>query len=375
MVMTSGWWAGAQRLAFTSSVVLLAMPAVAQLPALPSTPPEQRSFALDYHAHAGCPDALSMVAAIQARSPKATSVARQSAAVQLTVELAADGQSRLWVDLPEGSFRRQFLAETCDEAVASMALIASMVLEAEPAQRSAMTELAPLAVPPGETEGSSPSEPAAAATVAEAPPAPPTPPASPRSPAARPTSPPQAPSPQSDSARPRWALAAGGALETAVAPSPPFGGVAGFEGRLDRATPWSPSVRLELMATLKSTVQTSAGDGSFRLVAGRLHGCPLQLALARSFRLVPCALVEVGSLQAQGGGAALNVQAPSMLWLGFGAALRAQLDLTAAFALEGTLNATALAEQAKFVLLRSSLVYQVPVGSFGAGLGILLRLP
>jgi hypothetical protein len=370
MLMTIGWRVGLRLLTFAVSLLFLPTQASAQGPVQAALPPEQRSFALDYHAHVGCPDALSMVAAIQARSPAATSVARESAAVQLKIELAADGQSRLWVDLPEGSFRRQFLAETCDEAVASIALIASMVLEAEPAQRSAMTELSPLAAPPGQDGGAAPLEPTAAATAPpSALPAPTPPPPVPPSP------PPLPPSALSEPSRLRWALVASTALETAVAPTPPFGAMAGLEGRFDRAPRWSPSLRLELMATLTSTVQTPAGDGSFRLLAGRLQGCPLQLTLAKSLRLVPCALVEVGSLQAQGGGAALNVQAPSMLWLAFGGALRAQLDLIPALALEGTLSATALAEHAKFVLLNSSLVYQVPVGSFGAGLGILLRLP
>lgn len=129
------------------------------------------------------------------------------------------------------------------------------------------------------------------------------------------------------------------------------------------------------MATLTASAQTPAGDATFRLLAGRLHGCPLRVALGKSLRLLPCALVEIGSLQAQGGGSALNLQAPSMLWLGFGGAARGELDLTKALALEATLNATALAEQARFVFLNSGLVYQVPNASFGAGFGFLLRLP
>src|SRR4051794_19516907 len=104
MVKMTRWWAGARRVALTSSLLLLALPTRAQLPAPAAVPPEQRSFSLDYYPHPGCPDTLSVIAAIQARSPKATSVARDSAAVQLRLELGADGQSRLWVDLPEGSF-------------------------------------------------------------------------------------------------------------------------------------------------------------------------------------------------------------------------------------------------------------------------------
>ncbi len=58
----------------------------------------------------------------------------------------------------------------------------------------------------------------------------------------------------------------------------------------------------------------------------------------------------------------------------FGAAARAELDLTADLALEATLNGTVMAKHAKFLLLRSSPVYQVPIASFGGTLGILLRL-
>lgn len=329
---------------------------------------QARTFALDYTAYAACPNAAAVVDAIVARSAGASPVAPAAAVVRLKVTLLADGQSTLWVDLPEGSFRREFRASSCDEAVATMAVIASMVLEAEPAARRAMTDEVPAAIREAQL---GPSEP----------PPPPPPRATPptlaaRAPVARPR--PRARvaaglARQQDSLR--WAIAVGGALETAVAPTPPFGIVAGVEGWRPRASVWSPSMRLALLATASATEHATAGDGRFRLLAGQIQACPFRFQPGARLRLLPCASFEAGSFHAQGAGAARNVLTPTMPWLAGGALVRARFEVLEAVSLEATAGAALLARHDTFVLRPGSLVYDVPPWSGAFSVGLLWQLP
>src|SRR6185295_7702251 len=100
----------------------------------------ERSYSLLYEAAADCPDATVLTRAIESRTPGAVQQPSDTAAVRLRVQLRADGTSTLWVDLPEGGSRREFPAAACADAVASMAVISSMVLEAGAAERAATTQ-------------------------------------------------------------------------------------------------------------------------------------------------------------------------------------------------------------------------------------------
>lgn len=139
-------------------------------PDAPAQAPAERGYSLEYRAAAGCPDAAAMAQAIETRTPGALQAPSNSAAVKLRVEVRDDGTSTLWIELPEGVSRREFPQAACAEAVTSMAVIASMVLEAEVSERAATTrsmmerfdpiaplieeaapENAPLAVPPSPT--------------------------------------------------------------------------------------------------------------------------------------------------------------------------------------------------------------------------------
>jgi hypothetical protein len=295
------------------------------------------------------------------------------ASVRFTLELRASGDESLWVDLPEGSFRREFHAESCAEAVGSMAVIAVMVLEAAPAERRAMAEF-----PATETVASPSPESATSAvtaTGAAAPSSEPLPESLPRPlPAAIALG-----RPASDNGRPasgaalHWAAFAGGGLETAVAPSAPVGFIAGGESWLSGSTWWSPSLRLSLLSTATATVNAADGDATFRLLAGRLAACPFRRSLADWLRLVPCADFEVGSLRAQGGGKALNPVGKTMPWLAPGASLRAELDLSTALSLEVGAGAKWLLRRDTFVFSPSSLVYQVPARSYDLSAAVLVR--
>ena len=332
-------------------------------------PVAERRFSLDYRAPAECPDGLSLVAAIQARTERAALVARDAAAVHLAVELLDSGRTTLQVDMPEGSFQREYQA-SCTDAVASIAVIASMVLEAGPAERETLID-----------RESAPRQPpaAAAAFPEEVAPSPPPPPRTePKAAAVKPLR------RRPDVVRPRareqtalaWAVAAGGAVETAVAPTPPLGVTAGVEGWLDRKRFWAPGLQASILATATATHTTPDGEGKFRLLAGHLKACVWRLPIGASFRVLPCAVLEAGSLAAAGAGEAIiNEKTTSMLWLAGGASLRAQLDVVRWLALESSAGLKALAWPDKFIFRPTSLVYEVPRVSLGFGLGLSARLP
>lgn len=350
-----------------------ALALLASLPAHAQSTAAERSYALDYRAPATCPDAAAVKTAIESRTSGAHAVEPPQASVRFTLELSRSGEEALWVDLPEGSFRRQFHAESCAEAVASMAVIAVMVLEAPPAERRAMADF-----PATEGAATASSEPAP--PVEEPPVAPlseslPHPLPAALAPAALDVSMPAAVDRGSPVAsnRLRWAAFAGGALETAVAPSPPVGFSAGLESWLPRSGWWSPGLRLSVLSTTPATVHAADGDADFLLIAGRLAACPVRRAWRDLLRLIPCADLEVGSLVAEGGGRALNPVSKSMLWLAPGVSLRIQLALATAISLEVGAGAKWLPRHDTFVFKPSSLVYQVPSTSFDLGGALVAR--
>jgi hypothetical protein len=327
-----------------------------------------RGYSLEYRAVEGCPDAAALVRAIESRTPGATRQA-ESAAVNLRVELRQDGTSTLWVELPEGGSRREFPRATCADAVASIAVIASMVLEADASERRSRVQAVMDSVAPEE-----PGEPPPEVSTPTESPLPRRPPE--RSATSAATRPPSRRSPQTP--RLRFAVAAGPLLESAVARNPPWGAYAGISASREPRRPsvWVPSMRAEALATLPSTVQASRGDVELRLLAGRLHVCPLRIAVGTSLRLVPCLTADLGVLRARGTGQTLDPQEPSMPWVAFGGTWRAQLALGRIVGLESWLGLRGLARADTFVFSSPDLLaYQVPQWSLGAGLGLSLALP
>jgi hypothetical protein len=270
--------------------------------------------------------------------------------------------------LPEGSFRREFQAATCAEAVATVAVIAAMVLDAAPAARREMTELpafdAPAPAPPVTEPEPPPEQPPVEAAV-------PPPQKTPSKPLEKraPVPPLHAP------AKPlHWSIAMGGAFETAVAPTPPVAAVASVEAFVNGSGWWAPGLRASVLATATATEHVATGDGKFRLLAGHLGTCPLRIPLGALVRLLPCAAFEAGSLRAEGGGAATNTRTATMPWLAAAVAVRSQLRLSGAVAVEAGVEAKLLARHDTFVFRPTSLVYEVPLWSLGLGLGVLVNL-
>lgn len=327
----------------------------------------ERGYSLEYRAAAACPDASALTQAIETRTPGARQEPQDRAGVRLRVELRDDGTSTLWVDLPEGSSRREFPQAACADALASIAVIASMVLEADASERVATTQsmmeriepAAPAAPPPAPARAPSPTPKAIA-------PSPPSP-----SLVKRDTQPTSKPS------RVRLALSASALLESAVAKGAAMGGSVGVTGWLEPGQPslWVPQLRAELLATLPATVQADQGAVELRLVAGRLHVCPLRVPVTTSLSLVPCLSGDLGTLRAGGTGDTLNPRLRTMRWLGLGGTAQAQLALGRVVSLESWLGLRGLTRADRFVFHPDFLAYRVPHWSLGAGLGVTASLP
>ena len=326
----------------------------------------ERSYSLLYEAAADCPDATVLTRAIESRTPGAVQQTSDTAAVRLRVQLRADGTSTLWVDLPEGGSRREFPAAACADAVASMAVISSMVLEAGAAGRAAATQSmmdrAEPAAPPAEPAAqATPSAPSAKARAA-----------SPTTPAQR--TPSAAPKPT----RARVAFPAGALLESAVARGAALGASVGVAAWLEPPQPslWQPGIRLEVLGTLPATVHAAQGDAVLKLLAARLHVCPLRFPIGATLRLFPCVTGDLGSLSARGSGASLDQRATkTMPWRALGGTLRAELALGHLVSLESWLSLRGLTRVDRFVFSPDFTAYQVPQWSLGAGAGVSVSLP
>jgi hypothetical protein len=300
-----------------------------------------------------------------------------AAPVHFTVELGRDGESSLWVDLPEGSFRRHFHADSCPEAVLSIAVMAAMVLEAPPEERRSMTDF-PATDAPADEEQPKPDTAEPDTVPAPAPPAA-------KLPAvvkgAENVERAQRFSPEGDittSGVPPAPLHAvlhiDGIGENAVAPTMPLGVRGGFEFWRGDDAWWSPGGRVSLVGTFNETTKSAAGDATFRHLASRLEVSPFHHALTTWLQVIPGLVLEAGSLAAQGGGVAQNPRLVTMLWLAGGLSLHVDVRVSAQWSLEVGADGKLLAKHDQFRFSPSSQIYQVPNRSIGLGVGVVLQL-
>jgi len=312
--------------------------------------PAERTFHVEYAAAPGCPEEARFVEALLARTSGAERAPAAEAALRFRVELG-QSVSTLWVELDEGRSRREISGASCQDMMETLAVIAAMVVEAEPGARLSVTD----GVVSEDVPAPVPAAPAPPPPPAEPPPAEP-----PRPRAAR-----SKPAPLSPA--PRWKLAALAGLltETAVASTPPPGGAVGVELSWRRERAWGFASRLEALATLPVTEQASDGDAELRLATGRGSACGLRSF--GGFGLEPCLTLDIGALWAKGTGQrVLNPTEKRMPWIGGGVALRAEYWLGRSVALEASLGGRLLSRRDRFYLKDDSTAYQVPIGSFGA---------
>jgi len=330
--------------------------ASAHAQALPATP-ASRTLQVDYSAPDVCPTRAEFVAAILTREPLASVIDSNEAAIHLRVEVVSGGRSTLWIDLENGSSRRDVDGASCQDAVASMALIAAMVLEATPEERPLAADRAMAQSGASET-----AQPGPAKAVVPAP--------SSSVPAAAAVASPAVHSRQLGF----WAgsLSLELITESAVAWPPPLGLAAGVELRRTSLSGWGVVGRAEALATLAATERDQDGAADLRLLAGRVSACASK-QLSQSWRVLPCITFDAGELYAAGTQVAA-AQKATMPWLACGLLLRAHYDLNAAWGIEAALGAKLLARHDRFYFRPSSTVYEVPPFSAGATFGLDFRV-
>lgn len=317
------------------------------------------SFSLEFSSGQGCPGEEALIAQIQARVPSARRVA-PPAGLALRVQITDRGLSSLWIALPDGSSHREIRDATCEEATTSIALIASLVLDARPGERLHATELGGASAASAATAGATP---APAATPPAA-----TPPAKPAAPAA------PAQQGSTDQMSVRFGLSLAATLETGVAPSPPVGGLVGVSVLLARPSVWSPELRAELLVTTQATHTEDLGAVTLQLLAGRLSACPVHIPASGTLGLSACASFDAGSLRAEGASdATVSGLSNPMTWLAAGVSLRGEVRVSRSFQLELLAGVKGLINHDRFTLEPEGLppvsVYDVPKVSLGIAAG------
>lgn len=290
------------------------------------------TFSVSYLAAEECPNQATFEAAIVARAPRAKKAAA-GAEAEVQIEAELKDQPRLRVSTRDGTRQdREIVAEGCTEAMQSMAIIAAMILDAQPPLSVPIAAPPPPAPPPSRLDQTAPTAPTA----------------------------------------PRHRLVAAVSLaadaESAAAPTTAFGVAAGAELGWSAPGLVSPSARLSLVLAQAAQVETTAGDARFRLILARTHLCGLKLATARS-SLRLCALVEAGALLGQGIDAR-NKRGQTMPWLGAGLAALGAFGLKGPVALELGAGGRALLVKHQFVFSPDQIVHQVHdfAWHFSAGL-------
>jgi hypothetical protein len=298
-----------------------------------------------------CPGEPELLKAILGRVPEAHRV-NEGAEVALVVELSDGGLSTLEVRLAEGSSRRELRDISCEEASATLALIASLVLDAQPGERLGATESVG-------KDGAAPAQPGTAPATASPSAQPPPQPSTAGTPDAQ---------EKGGGAELRFGLHLALALETAVAPTPPLGAIAGVSLRIVRNSVWSPELRAELLATAAASEAVAGGEVKLRLIAARISACPVRAPLG-PVTFSGCVTFDGGSLAAAGSPEIQGESSP-MPWLALGLGVRVGVALSKAWELELGAGAKRLLHDDHFTVDPGLLVYDVPPysGGFSAGL-------
>ena len=307
------------------------------------------TFAVRYRAGPECPNQETFEAAIVARAPHARKVSDEALAqVRFQAELALHGEKpRLRAELADGTSQdREIAADGCVEAMQSMALIAAMILEAQPA------------TPPTKTS-----------ETAEAIPLPPT---EVRAPATRATMDAAEPIHSVSKRRSRLTTGLSAVAEGAAAPSPAYG-IAGSAqlGQISERG-LAPSLRMSLLVAQAAREKTSAGDARFRLMLARAHGCVWRFTTS-PLELRPCLVLEGGALFGRGINAR-NQRRQTMPWLGVGIGALGRMELSGPLALDADVGARLLTVRDRFAFGDSIEAHQVPVIAWNFSIGLTWRV-
>jgi hypothetical protein len=269
---------------------------------------EREPIRLIYAAQTGCPSPADFEAFVLERASRARAADTQEIAREYRVSVRTLGRTSVarleFAAADGGTVSREVSAGDCAEAVRAIAVVTALAFDAavagaangrpDPKPGAAPAAAVPEAEPsPPETHASPSAPPKQAAN--DAPkrrPAPrrvsrsePAPPA--RREARRPVS----------SQRLDFELGARATLTSSKAPRV-LPGAELFAGVADPRSKWS--VQLGLAAERGARTDSGPGEARFSFVGGRLEGCFFGVALADSWALAPCALLEGGAVVVEG---------------------------------------------------------------------------
>jgi len=314
------------------------------------------TFSVDYQAPASCSGEAAFVQSILLRSPAARLASGEPAEVRFRAEISErEGLTHgvLVVELRRGTtFRRAVPEAPCADVVASMAIIAAMVLDAVASGSEIPAEAEPPAPEPRSAEPVPPPPIAPVAAPSSAPPG---------------------------ARRSQSALSVGLAArvigESAIAPRLYPGEEVGLDWLVDVSEHWLPSFRLSGLHVGGPRVHTPLGTAQFRFLAVRLSLCPTRWPAHSAFGVRPCLNGDGGELRVKG----LDTQNPHtrrVTWWAAGPSARlewlpwrwAGLELEAGLVIPGRHD--------RFVFQPGPIpVHRVPDVGASVGLGAVLRIP
>jgi hypothetical protein len=254
---------------------------------------------------------------ILARTPRARAAAEGESATRFVVTIVAKGnqhQGELSVESPEGGrATRSVRAASCQDVASALALVAALTIDPDAISR--LSEPPPDKTPPAPA----PAPPASPAPTPEPKPAP-----TPRPVLTPPTD--------------HWEFFVGIGAEATGGAVPPLSVAPRAIVGAGRRDGLSPAAFLSLSRAAGHTDVDGLGRADFTLLAARLEGCPVRLALG-PLAALPCAGAEVGRLAAEGSGIQ-QTDSASRWWAA--ATLRGSLELRPVPALALAVSAGAL---------------------------------
>lgn len=260
----------------------------------------RREVYLRYAAPADCPNERDFFARMLHRDDSLTRADEPGPGVaRVTLTLTQEGgrsQGRLDVERRGVVDQRVVEADTCEEVVTALALVAVLSLEASPPPEPAPVEVAPGLLTDAST----------------------LPPPAPAPPPVELGPPPLAPRPER-----HLDVTAGVAVHTAAAPVTLIG--AGASVRYRSNAPFAHAFALAFSRSRSRVLTSRAGDATFGLSVAELRACPW-LWGAGPVELGPCAVVEGGVLVGSGS----NTQQPARevgAWVAPGLLLDGRLEL------------------------------------------------
>jgi hypothetical protein len=315
--------------------------------------PSPHSVALEYQAADGCPDSAFFAREVRARTLQVafTQGREVSRSFKVAVRSTPGSYSGfLWIADARGAVsERRFEAAKCEDVIVALALVAALAVDPNASAAPGVSAKAEEATPAKRSEVREPAPRLAPAPVA-----------------------PAAPTfdrrPQSAPARARiWSSgpAFGVLTATTTAPLLSIGWSVEVE---EKRSGLAPGARLMPFFAETGTTGPSGDSAEFRLIAARLEGCALALALSRGVRVRPCLGVDTGLLQARGVGADLP-RSNEAFWLSLVLDLRLQLTVTNRFFVEVAGGPVIPVTRPEFVFERPLVsVHEVPWLAAHAGL-------